>query len=255
MCILFIAVEEHEDYPLIIAANRDEFFNRETQTSRFWTERPELLAGKDLVAGGTWMGVNKSGYLSALTNIRNPNKLKSDAQSRGELVLNYLNNKPLKEDYLKELHNTQHNYNGYNLLFGHWKNLWVYNNHNDQCQVLTKGFHGLSNADLNSPWPKINRGVANLQDYCHSKGHLKDNVLFDLLMDDSLAEDHLLPITGAPVEWEKKLSCVFIRGEEYGTRSSTLLLVDNDNNLHWHEKTFNTDAICTGEFETNFTIE
>lgn len=254
MCILFIAVEQHPDYPLIIAANRDEYFARPTDTSHFWQQHPSILAGKDLVAGGTWMGVTQNGYISSLTNIRNPAMLKENVQSRGELVLNYLVDEPKPEDYLSQLQQTKNNYNGYNLLFGHWSDLQVYNNHDNSSHQLTKGFYGLSNANLNSPWPKINKGVQDLENYCKNPGDLKDQVFFELMQNDTLAEDHLVQKTGAPEEWEKQLSSIFIRTPKYGTRASTLVLVDQSKNMHWHEKVYDESGHCTLDIEHNIQL-
>ena len=162
MCILFIAVNQHPDYPLIVAANRDEFFERPTSVSAFWQDYPQLLAGKDLRAGGTWMGINQWGKLAALTNIRDPQRIDPDALSRGELVSHYLQQSPDSKDYLTRLNATGTNYNGFNLLFGDWNNLRVFNNHTLQSETLTSGVYGLSNASLNTPWPKTVQGMAQL---------------------------------------------------------------------------------------------
>lgn len=254
MCILFIAVKQHPDYPLIIAANRDEYFARPTESSHFWPNHPNVLAGKDLVAGGTWMGVTKTGEIASLTNIRNPEKMLDNARSRGELVLNYLTNQPDTRDYLNTLKTNKDHYNGYNLLLGRWDDLYVYNNHDNEAQPLTEGFYGLSNANLNSPWPKVNKGVKDLEEYCKNPGDLKDKVFFELMQDDTLAEDHLVQKTGAPQEWEKQLSSIFIRTPKYGTRASTLVLVDQSHQLHWHEKVYDENGECTQDIEHNIQL-
>lgn len=242
MCILFIAVEEHDEYPLIVAANRDEFFERPTGQSEPWSENPKILAGRDLQAGGTWMGINANGRFAALTNVRDPQKIDPDARTRGELVANYLKDEDSNETYLGKLQRTKTQYNGYNLLFGDWHNLWVYNNHQDKTEKLSSGVFGLSNADLNSPWPKINKGVKNLRDYCQSGHDFNADILFDLLRDDTQAEDEMLPKTGVPIEWERKLSSIFIKSQEYGTRSSTLLTIDRKNTLRWQERSFDNQG-------------
>lgn len=252
MCILFVAVNQHKDYPLIIAANRDEFFNRPTAESHFWDEQSQILAGKDLQAGGTWMGINNDGFIASLTNIRDPQKIMPDAVSRGELVSHYLQ-KPAP-DYAQHLAKYRKNYNGYNLLFGPWHSLSVYNNHLDQLQGLTDGYYGLSNASLNSPWPKINKGVNKLQDYCQDGHEVEPDILFKLLMDSTQADDKCLPKTGVPIDWERRLSSIFILGEEYGTRSSTVLKIDNQQNVQWHERTYDNSAICTSSQSFHFNI-
>lgn len=254
MCILFIAVEQHETFPLIIAANRDEFYKRPTTSSHVWQDTPEIIAGQDELAGGTWMGMNSQGRLSALTNIRAPHTLKDNAKSRGELVLNYLQQQPSDEQYTKQLRTTAEHYNGYNLLFGNWNALKVYNNHTNELQSLSRGYYGLSNADLNSPWPKINKGVQALKDYCDTHVELNEEKLFDLLRDNTKAEDHMLPKTGVPEHWEKQLSSIFINTPEYGTRSSTLLSVRNDGKVHWVEHVYNdkTQFVSEQRFESMF---
>ena len=252
MCILFVAVNQHKDYPLIIAANRDEFFNRETAESHYWQDHNHILAGRDLLAGGTWMGINQQGYLASLTNIRDPEKLHPNPQTRGELVSNFLRSPdPL---YGKQLAATKNNYNGYNLLFGKWDALAVYNNHSNELQPLEDGYYGLSNADLNSPWPKINKGVSILEEYCQDGHDINPDTLFDLLRDTRQAPDTELPKTGVPIEWERRVSSIFILGEDYGTRSSTVLKVDKNRNIQWHERTYNNQAKCTSSQRFHFKI-
>lgn len=252
MCILFIAVSQHPDFPLIIAANRDEFHNRPTAQSHFWHEQPHMLAGKDLQALGTWMGVTKSGRISALTNVRDPQKIMPDAITRGELVTRFLLENESQSDYLNRLRQSKDNYNGYNLLFGDWHDLWVYNNHTDQVDKLLPGFYGLSNADLNSPWPKINQGVAELKTHCKESQRINTDRLFDILLNQTQSTDDLLPETGVPIEWERKLSSVFIKSPDYGTRSATLLLINRENQLKWIEHTFNPDGENIDQQEFSF---
>ena len=255
MCILFIAVNQHPDYPLIVAANRDEFFERPTSESSFWSEHPHILAGKDLRAGGTWMGINQQGKLSALTNIRDPQRIASDAISRGELVSDYLQHSPSSEGYLAQISANAEKYNGFNLLFGDWNDLYVFNNHTLQSDKLTTGVYGLSNASLNTPWPKTLQGVTQLTEYCQDSQSLESEQLFALLKNQTKAKDDTLPQTGVPIEWERKLSSIFIQSPEYGTRSSTLLLVDNQQQVSWQERTFNNEAQCIAENSYHFAIK
>lgn len=254
MCILFIAVKQHPKFPLIIAANRDEFYQRPTLSSDFWPDYPELLAGKDLEAGGTWMGVTRQGYISALTNIRAPHLNRDKARSRGHLVLDYLTRSDLREGYVQRLHKGRESYNGYNLLYGKWYDLAVYNNHEDSLQFLDSGFYGLSNANLNSPWPKINAGVQALKDYCENSQTIAPEMLFSLMRNEEKAEDHLLPKTGVPAIWEKQLSSIFINIEGYGTRASTLFWVDERQNAFWQERTFDEQANITGNKMMRFAL-
>jgi uncharacterized protein with NRDE domain len=244
MCILFIAVKQHPLYPLIIAANRDEFHLRPTQTSHFWPQHNDILAGRDLTAGGTWMGINKSGDIAALTNIRAPGKERKNAISRGELVTNYLKPSTQKSDYLNKLKDSHADYNGYNLLFGNISKLQVYNSFDDTSFELNEGVFGLSNASLDSPWPKLDVGKSALARYCQNSDNLSFEHLFELLGDSSPAKDEDLPDTGISIEWEKMLSSIFIRSPKYGTRSSTVLLIDNKQQVYWEERTFSIAGKC-----------
>ena len=245
MCILFIANNIREDYPLIIAANRDEFHARPTAPSQFWSEYPNLLAGRDLEAKGTWMGVTRNGKIAALTNVRQPDNIKQNVVSRGELVVNWLlstsdNN---ASAHATTLHATHEQYNGYNLVFGQITeqgtgNLSVYNNANNTLHTIEDGVIGLSNADIVTPWPKVTQGVNSLADYTRNSAKVDTEALFAILRQDNKAADDVLPNTGIGYEWEKALSSIFIQTPEYGTRTSTLLLVDNNKQVKWLERQF-----------------
>jgi uncharacterized protein with NRDE domain len=238
MCIIFVAVEQHKDYSLIIAANRDEFYQRPTQPSDWWDESPGLLAGKDLKAGGTWMGMSRAGKIAALTNIRNPAREQAEARSRGELVVNYLSCSTSEALFEQQLSDSREAYNGYNLLYGNVTRLQVYNNHTNRFTPLAAGFHGLSNSALNTPWPKVRRGVTRLQEYISTATSLDYDALFNLLQDNTPAAQHELPDTGVPLEWEQRLSSIFIASPDYGTRSSTLLLVNHRGEVTWIEQEY-----------------
>lgn len=261
MCILFIAHQQHRDYPLIIAANRDEFYERPTAPATFWPQHPHILAGKDLQAGGTWMGVTRNGAIAALTNIRAPQRNNEEAKSRGDLVKQWLVQNPshtiahsgslankkiypssraqTMHTFCNQLRHYRHRYNGYNLVFGYPNQLQVYNNYSDTLDTITKGVSGLSNADINTPWPKVEQGTRALNEYVKNAAKIKPEDLFAILRQDNKAPDHLLPKTGVPREWEKALSSIFITMPTYGTRTSTLVIVDNDGELRWLERTFN----------------
>lgn len=254
MCILFIAVDQHPDYPLIIAANRDEFHNRATTFGHWWNTAPQILAGRDDVALGSWMGISRSGRLSALTNIRNPSKQRDDAKSRGELVVNYLTAAVNDQQYQQQLSASRENYNGYNLLFGDWRNLQVYNNHLNQFVQLKPGVHGLSNASLNSPWPKTMKGMQALSEYCQHNTAIQTGDLFQILRDDVKAADEFLPNTGVPYHWEKLISSTFIVTPEYGTRTSTILLINNNAEVCWQERNFDSTGTIVDEQSFAFVV-
>ena len=253
MCILFIAIKQHPEYPLVIAANRDEFHARPTQRSHFWPHS-NVLAGKDLSAGGTWMGINTQGNIAALTNIRAPGKENKDALSRGEIVSNYLNAVTSQSDYLKILQSSNTRYNGYNLLFGSLTNLQVYNSFENTSFELKDGIYGLSNASLDSPWPKLDMGKTALAQYCQNSHNVNQEHLFELLGNNHRAADEDLPSTGICLEWEKMLSSIFIQSPQYGTRSSTVLLINKQREVSWEERTFNPTGKVTDVSAHKFSI-
>lgn len=255
MCILFIAVNQHPDYPLIIAANRDEFHQRPTSVSNFWHDHRNILAGRDLSAGGTWMGINRSGKIAALTNVRAPGQERPAAITRGELVSNFLREHYSEQDYLQQLQESHMNYNGYNLLFGSVDHLWVYNNFDNTVFQLGNGVYGLSNANLDSPWPKIHAGKTALAEYCQHANKLSHEHLFTLLNNTQTASDETLPQTGVPIEWERMLSSIFIQSKQYGTRSSTILLINSQNHCYWEERTYNPAAEITNTQVIEFDLE
>lgn len=262
MCILFIANRMREDFPLIIAANRDEFYARPTLPSSFWPTAPHVLAGQDLEAGGTWMGVTRNGKIAALTNVRDLTNVRNDTVSRGELVANWLINyaRVLSDDdhetatqYLSHIQENRQCYNGYNLVFGDVNHLRVYNNINNSTHTLEKGVYGLSNADLITPWPKVTQGVTALNAYVNSTPSIEHHSLFEILAQSNKADDEALPDTGIGYEWEKALSSIFIQTPEYGTRTSTLLLVDSNNCIHWKERRFSSNGDAEETIEFSFT--
>ncbi|WP_163935420.1 NRDE family protein [Paraferrimonas sp. SM1919] len=231
MCILFIAIDQHPDYPVIIAANRDEFKARPTSHLQQWPEG--IIAGKDLQAGGTWLGVNQQGHFSALTNIRQPQKPDFTGPSRGELPLYTLSNSiPQSKQYL--LSNAPL-FQGFNLVFGHINELYRFNSNEQQIQPLTAGIHAVCNGPLNTDWPKMSLGKQLLQQVL-AKPTLPIEQLWSILANKQQAQDQHLPQTGVPYQWEKVLSSIYIEGLEYGTRASSLILLDRQNILHIYER-------------------
>ena len=245
MCILFIAVKQHPDHPLIIAANRDEFHARMTSPSHSWHDKPEMFAGRDEQAGGTWMGIHGSGRIAALTNIRAPQRERMDVKTRGELVVNALETND-DTAFLTTLRNTANDYNGYNLVYGSATELSVFNSHSLEHHPLTQGVYGLSNASLNTPWPKVQMGVKSLNRACQQSGQLDVEDLFSILHNRETASDEDLPDTGIAKPWEKMLSSIFICSADYGTRSSTILTVNNAGKINWQERSYDANGIETG---------
>lgn len=242
MCILFLAVNQHPRYPLIIAANRDEFYARPTATSHFWPSQPNMLAGQDLEAGGTWMGMNTEGRFAALTNIRAPSPPRIESRTRGELVTQFIEEDISDACYAERLRANHNRYRGYNLLFGQWNNLQVYNNHLNRLDKVGNGYHGLSNAHFNAPWPKLAFGKAQLQHICEQSNEIDLDALFALMRNEDKAPDNALPDTGIPFEKEKQLSSVFINIPGYGTRGTTILTVDHAGHVSWCERVYDENG-------------
>ena len=238
MCLILISYETHPDYRAIIAANRDEFYQRPTRAAGFWNTVPDMLAGKDLQGGGTWMGISRRGRFAAVTNYREPNVSIEDPPSRGILVLDFLRRNTHPENYLKEINSVAHGYHGFNIIVGNGEGLFYYSNRGKNIIKVLPGIHGLSNHLINSPWPKVEKGKQELSAILSTDKNIDIEKIFKLLADRSVPPDQLLPDTGVGLEWEKILSPLFITSSIYGTRSSTILLWDRNNNINFFERSF-----------------
>ncbi len=238
MCIILFAYQAHPLYRLILAANRDEFYARPTARAGFWEDAPEVLGGRDLERGGTWLGITRSGSYAAVTNFRAPLELKKGAPSRGHLVSDFLRSPESPASYLERTASVSSIYNGFNLIAGDSRQLAYHSNKDAGVRVLTPGVYGLSNHLLDTSWPKVSRGKQALTEMVRQAGEVETEALFDILADESRAEDQALPNTGVSVEVERVLSPLFIRTPIYGTRSSTLLLIDIEDSITFIERTF-----------------
>jgi uncharacterized protein with NRDE domain len=237
MCLILFAWEMHDTYPLILAANRDEFYARPAAPAAFWADAPDLLAGRDLKAGGTWFGITRSGRLAAITNYRDPALLKQEAPSRGHLVSDYLRSRESPEEYLQRLAPRASLYNGFSLLIGNGAELIFFSNRGEASR-LTPGIHGMSNHLLDTPWPKVNRGKQTLEQLIARDHDPSPEALLDLLASRSRPPDDRLPDTGVGLEWERVLSPLFIESPTYGTRCSTALLIDREGMVTFVERVF-----------------
>ncbi|MCG8684427.1 MAG: NRDE family protein [Desulfobacterales bacterium] len=237
MCLILFAIDLSDEFPFILAANRDEFYARPTQPMGFWPDTPDLLAGKDLEAGGTWFGVSTSGRFAALTNYRDLSQIKSNAPSRGELIPQVLSFKGPVEDYLSSLKKNSDRYSGFNLLAGETDGpVFCFSNQSKGFVEVPPGIHGLSNHLLDTPWPKIKKGRKEFEriltaDPMDNKG------IFAMLADKNKPKDDQLPDTGVGLEWERILSPLFIQSDTYGTRSSTLMRINCDYEIEIIERT------------------
>jgi len=248
MCLILFAYKKHPKYQLIIAANRDEFYKRPTAPAHFWEDAPEILAGRDLEKMGTWMGVTKDGRFSALTNYRNPRENGEGKKSRGELVSGALQYQGDLKSYMEELAQQDASYPGYNLLAGDLNELFYYSNIGKKLMAIEPGIYGVSNHLLNSNWPKVQRGKEGLERIIAlDKSSMVEN-LFSLLADVEQASDEILPKTGVPMEMERMLSPLFIKSEEYGTRSSTVVFMSAQE-IHYVERVFSNGKASTQEYK------
>ena len=244
MCLLLIAHQMHSRYGLVIAANRDEFFARPTAALDYWQDMPHVLAGRDLSGQGTWFGISSHGDLAAITNYRNPHRNIANAPTRGRLVSEFIANAHLAPPtYMASLERNAGRYNGFNLIVGRVGNLWYFSNRSsDHAQQLPPGYYAISNHLLDTPWPKVVKGKAKLKKVLQSNEHLPEAMLFDILADRDIPEDKQLPDTGVGLAWERRLAPLFITSPEYGTRSSTLLLIEHSGKTTLVERSFKTDG-------------
>jgi uncharacterized protein with NRDE domain len=251
MCLILLAWQAHPDYPLVVAANRDEFFTRPSAPAAFWPEAPQVLAGRDLEAGGTWLGVSRGQRFAALTNYREGGKLLPRARSRGALVADFVAGNDLPAAYLAQLATHAADYNGFNLLIADGQRLGYCANRGDRrTRWLTPGIYGLSNHLLDTPWPKLASAKAA---FAEALATLPAPLAFlELLADQEIVPDSHLPETGVPIEWERILSAIFVRSEHYGTRASTLLTRHRDGLTTLLERSFDADARVLGEVCESF---
>lgn len=250
MCLILLAWHAHPDYPLVVAANRDEFFVRPSAPAAFWPESPQLLAGHDLEAGGTWLGVSRQGHFSALTNYREGRKPRSNAPSRGALVADFLTDGNDPERYLARLAARGGDYNGFNLFVGDGGRLGYYSNRGAAPRWLTPGIYGVSNHLLDTPWPKLTTAKSAFSSALNELP--ASAAFFDLLADQEIVADAHLPETGVPLAWERILSAVFVNSPDYGTRASTLLSIDKNGLVTLTERSFGTGATLLGEVHKCF---
>ncbi len=239
MCLILLAVDAHQKYRLVIAANRDEFYKRPTAAAAFWSGNPDLLAGRDLCAGGTWIGITREGRIAALTNHRDPKWNKPDSPSRGKLVSGYLLGPEAPIRYLEKLSRDAARYNGYSILVGNREAIYWFSNREGKIRQLPSGIHGLSNHLLDTPWPKVEKGRQALGEILSMQSFSTEDI-FRLLQDRTVAADEDLPDTGVGIEWERILAPIFIKSPTYGTRSSTVILLDRRGGVTFAERPFNS---------------
>ncbi len=252
MCLLVLAWQTHPRYRLLVAANRDEFHDRPSAPLGWWADDPRILAGRDLRGSGTWMGAARSGSYGIVTNFRELERPAPDAPSRGDLVTRFLTGTASPQDYLDDLHQHATRYAGFNLLLGGPRSLHYYSNRGGfEARPLQPGIHGLSNHWLDSPWPKLLRTRRGLSERI-AADDVTPAALFALLADRRPADPDETPDTGLPAEWERALSSPFVVHERYGTRCSTVLLVEPDGRTTMCERRFDEAGHATGATRLEF---
>lgn len=249
MCLVLIAVGATPELRLVVAANRDESFDRPTSPARFWDDAPNVLAGRDLEKRGTWMGITRQGRFAALTNVRDPAARREAPRSRGHVVRDFLVGEHDAEAFSRSL--VRPELPAFNLVCGSVDALSFVRDDDVAPSPIAQGVHGLSNARLDDPWPKVERGKRLMSQWIERDGD--PSALFDMLDDRSLAPDDALPHTGVPLEWERALSASHIVMPGYGTRCSTVLVV-RGREVTFEERSFDREGRRTGAVREGFIL-
>lgn len=238
MCLILFSYKMHPDYRLILTANRDEFYNRPTAPLNYWADHPDVLAGRDLKGKGTWLGVTGAGRIAAITNYREPAARRENTPSRGILIRDFLTGTSTPERYLKAVSKIGQAYNGFNLIAGDPAELYYYSNRATRVRQLQPGLYGISNHLIDTAWPKIQRGKDLLQGQLSGREKIDIEKIWKILADRSQPADDELPDTGVGLHWERVLSPLFIISPDYGTRSSSVVLLDKSGRVTIRERTF-----------------
>ena len=252
MCLILLAWRAHPGHALVVAANRDEYFERPARAAAFWQDAPEVLAGRDLTAQGTWLGVTRAGRFASITNYRNPAERMATAPSRGSLVTDFLTAARRPSAYFAGIAPQANEYNGFSMLAADRSSLAFFSNREGAVRQIEPGVHGLSNELLDTPWPKVKKGKERL-------GALLDKsfdpeAYLQLLGDTEPAHDEHLPDTGVGVEWERRLSSIRIAGGDYGTRCSTVVRIGTDGDAEFWERSYDREGDAIGTLHFSFTL-
>jgi uncharacterized protein with NRDE domain len=255
MCLILLAFRESAEYPLVVAANRDEAYQRPATSAAFWRDFPHVYGGRDLQMGGAWMGITLCGRFAAVTNYRDGAPKGVAPRSRGELVGGYLTGEQAAQPYLQTVAARRSEYAGFSTLAGDLDALWYLSNYGDGVQAVLPGVHGLSNHLLDTPWPKVANGKRELTSLLHG-GQLSPENLFAMLADRSIAPPEALPDTGVGVRREKQLGPKFIAADDrYGTRASTVVIVRRDGEVTYAERSFGGHGKFRGEVTRRFRLK
>ena len=255
MCLILLAWRAHPQYPLVFAGNRDEAYDRPTAAPDFWRDGPTVYGGRDLEKGGTWLGLARSGRIAAVTNYRERPTVRNAPRSRGELAAGFLREAIDARRYLEQVVRSGADYAAFSLIVGDLERLLYCSNRNGGIQELPPGVHGLSNHLLNTPWPKITRGKRRLAQLLAADETRLSAGLFDILLDRAPAPDAELPDTGVGRQRERELSASFVAGESYGTRASTIVLINREGEALVVERAFGPRGAATGTIEQRFKLD
>ncbi|EED34930.1 conserved hypothetical protein [Luminiphilus syltensis NOR5-1B] len=246
MCLIAIAYRANPDFPLVLLANRDEFYDRPTAPLHFWDDHPGIAAGRDLDAGGTWLGVTRGGRFAALTNVREPPPRVSGPRSRGDIVTDFLTSAQSPAVWLASYRDQFDQFQGFNLLFGSLdEGLYFTSNRLGTLETVSPGVHGLSNGSLNDDWPKVRGLCEGLTRILATETTLEAPRLQPLLVDRTQPEDGNLPDTGVGLDLERLLAPRFIVSEGYGTRSSSIVIVNRGREIRFSEYRYPQSGECS----------
>ncbi len=250
MCLILFSYKLHPDYRLILAANRDEFYNRPTASLDYWSDHPDVLAGRDLKGNGTWLGITRSGRLAAITNYREPARTwKMPLHAVFSSAIFSPETHP-RSIILKPSAKKVSAYNGFNLITGDPSGLYYYSNRATRVRQLQPGLYGISNHLIDTAWPKIQRGKGLLKGQLSGREKIDIKKIWEILADRSLPADEDLPDTGVGLQWERILAPLFISSPDYGTRSSSIVLMEYSGQITFMERTFLNADNAAGDGET-----
>jgi uncharacterized protein with NRDE domain len=253
MCLILLAHEYIQEYKLILLSNRDEYHDRKALPAAFWKKSKNIFGGIDEREGGSWLSVDKKGRLAAVTNVRKAPFIEDNKKSRGKIVADFLKGTQNAETFLQKLQKKDADYGLFNLILFDSTGLWHYTNDGHTQKKIDAGIHGLSNASLNTPWPKVYSGCATFKHQLDDKPE-DELALMQLMWSQERPSDAVLPYTGIELPFERLLSPIFIQSEDYGTRCSTLVTISNDT-LKVHEYSYNTQGIINNEVQQTIVLD
>ena len=255
MCLILLGWHVHPAYPLVFAGNRDEAYDRPSTAADFWSDEPRVFGGRDLEKGGTWLGLTTAGRIAAVTNYRDGPAARNAPRSRGELTANFLRRTDDPRLYMERVMASAPDYGGFSLIAGDLGRLFFCSNRGTGIEEIPPGVHGLSNHLLDTPWPKVKYGRQRLAALREAEGAELIKGLFDILGDRATAPDSELPDTGIGLQRERELSSAFVAGDHYGTRASTVLLVDRGGEVTFIERVLGARGLPLGTTERRFALD